>query len=294
MKKKSISRIIFEIFNTLLMLLLITITLYPLLYVVFASLSDANELLKHGGKLLYKPLSFTTSAYKMAFKDNSIITGYKNTLLILLAGIPISMYLTSVCAYFLSRKDVMFKKIIAKLIMFTMFFGGGLIPFYLTVKQLGMIDSLWSLILPTAISTYNMIILRTGFESLPPSLEESAQIDGAGNLTILFRIVIPLSKASMAVIALYYGVAIWNSWFYASIFLQKGNSLWPLQLVLRQILIQNDTNSMTAGTDLSDMERVAESIKYAVIIIATVPVLCIYPFIQKYFTKGVMIGAVKG
>jgi putative aldouronate transport system permease protein len=294
MKRKSFSRLLFEIFNAIFMSVLMLITLYPLLYVIFASMSDANELLKHGGKLLYKPLEFTLAAYKLAFKDNSIVTGYKNTSIILVIGVPISMYLSAVGAYFLSRKDVMFKKIITKLIMFTMFFSGGLIPFYLTVRDLKMIDSLWSLILPTAINTYNMIILRTAFEGLPPGLEESARMDGAGHMTVLFKIIIPLSKATLAVIALYYGVGVWNSWFNASIFLQRGNAKWPLQLVLRQILIQNDTASMTAGTDLGDMERVAESIKYAVIVIATMPVLCIYPFIQKYFTKGVMIGAVKG
>lgn len=294
MNKKSTARIIFEIINNLIMLFLILITLYPLLYVVFASLSDANELLRNGGKMLYKPLGFTFSAYKMAFKDNSIIIGYKNTLIIMIIGIPISMYLTAVSAYFLSRRDVMLKGIMTKLIMFTMFFGGGIIPFYLTVRGLHMVDSLWSLILPTAINTYNTIILRTSFESLPRSLEESAEIDGAGHMLVLFKIILPLSKATLAVIALYYGVAMWNAWFNASIFLQKGSSKWPLQLVLRQILIQNSTDSMSAGTDLGDVERVAESIKYAVIVISTVPILCVYPYLQKYFTKGVMIGAVKG
>ena len=257
-------------------------------------MSDANELLKNGGQLLYKPVGFTLAAYKMAFKDNSILIGYKNTLIIMAVGIPLSLYLTAVGAYFLSRKDVMWRNLMAKLIMFTMFFGGGIIPFYLTVKSMKMIDTLWALIIPTAINTYNMIILRTGFDSLPRSLEESAEIDGAGHLTILVKIILPLSKASLAVIALYYGVATWNSWFNASIFLQKGSSRWPLQLVLRQILIENSTDSMSQGTSLGDKERVAESIKYAVIIISTLPILCVYPFIQKYFTKGVMIGAVKG
>ena len=294
MNKKTVSRRIFEAVNALIMIFLMIVTLYPLLYVLFASMSDANELLKNGGQLLYKPVGFTLAAYKMAFKDNSILIGYKNTLIIMAVGIPLSLYLTAVGAYFLSRKDVMWRNLMAKLIMFTMFFGGGIIPFYLTVKSMKMIDTLWALIIPTAINTYNMIILRTGFDSLPRSIEESAELDGAGHLTILVKIILPLSKASLAVIALYYGVATWNSWFNASIFLQKGSSRWPLQLVLRQILIENSTDSMSQGTSLRDKERVAESIKYAVIIISTLPILCVYPFIQKYFTKGVMIGAVKG
>ncbi len=294
MNKKTVSRRIFEAVNALIMIFLMIVTLYPLLYVLFASMSDANELLKNGGQLLYKPVGFTLAAYKMAFKDNSILIGYKNTLIIMAVGIPLSLYLTAVGAYFLSRKDVMWRNLMAKLIMFTMFFGGGIIPFYLTVKSMKMIDTLWALIIPTAINTYNMIILRTGFDSLPRSIEESAELDGAGHLTILVKIILPLSKASLAVIALYYGVATWNSWFNASIFLQKGSSRWPLQLVLRQILIENSTDSMSQGTSLGDKERVAESIKYAVIIISTLPILCVYPFIQKYFTKGVMIGAVKG
>lgn len=294
MNKKTVSRRIFEAVNALIMIFLMIVTLYPLLYVLFASMSDANELLKNGGQLLYKPVGFTLAAYKMAFKDNSILIGYKNTLIIMAVGIPLSLYLTAVGAYFLSRKDVMWRNLMAKLIMFTMFFGGGIIPFYLTVKSMKMIDTLWAMIIPTAINTYNMIILRTGFDSLPRSLEESAELDGAGHMTILVKIILPLSKASLAVIALYYGVATWNSWFNASIFLQKGSSRWPLQLVLRQILIENSTDSMSQGTSLGDKERVAESIKYAVIIISTLPILCVYPFIQKYFTKGVMIGAVKG
>ncbi len=165
----------------------------------------------------------------------------------------------------------------------------GFVPIFLPV-----LGSLWSLILPTAVNTYNMIILRTAFASLPDSLEESARMDGAGHLTILWKIILPLSKATLAVIALYYGVSYWNGWFNASIFLMGESDKWPLQLVLRQVLIVNDTSSMTQGVSLSDQGEVGESIKHAIIVIATVPILCVYPFIQKYFVQGVMIGAVKG
>lgn len=292
--KESKSRIAFEIFNTAFMIFMVIITLYPLLYVLFASFSDSAALTRLGGGILLHPLNFTTDAYMKAFKNPSIVSGYMNTLFILVFGVIISLALSSVGAYFLSRRDVFFLKPITILIMFTMWFSGGLIPFYLVVKEANLTGSLWSLIIPTAINTYNMIILRTAFASLPSSLEESAFIDGAGHFTILFKIMIPLSKASIAVIALYYGVGYWNGWFNASIFLQGNAEKWPLQLVLRQILIANDTASMTQGVADGDKEMIGESIKYAVIVIATLPILCVYPFIQKYFVKGVMIGAVKG
>lgn len=292
--KESKSRIAFEIFNTVFMFFMVIITLYPLLYVLFASFSDSAALTRLGGGILLHPLNFTTDAYVKAFKNPSIVSGYMNTLFILVFGVIISLALSSVGAYFLSRKDVFFLKPITILIIFTMWFSGGLIPFYLVVKEANLTGSLWSLIIPTAINTYNMIILRTAFASVPTSLEESAFIDGAGHFTILFKIMIPLSKASLAVIALYYGVGYWNGWFNASIFLQGSAEKWPLQLVLRQILIANDTASMTQGVADGDKEMIGESIKYAVIVIATLPILCVYPFIQKYFVKGVMIGAVKG
>lgn len=292
--KKSKSRILFEVCNTAILILLMIITIYPLWYVFAASFSDSGALMRNGGKLIFLPLNFNVEAYQKAFSNQSIITGYKNTLFLLLAGVSISLILSSIGAYFLSRKNVMFKNAIAFLIVFTMWFSGGLIPFYIAVRDIGLNGSIWSLIIPTAISTYNMLIMRTAFESIPDSLEESAYLDGAGHWTILLRIVLPLSKATLAVIALYYGVGYWNSWFNASIFLQGKTDQWPLQLVLRQILIANDTSAMTQGVGAGDEEKIGESIKYAVIVIATLPILCVYPFIQRYFVKGVMIGAVKG
>ena len=240
------------------------------------------------------PLGISFDAYKKTLANPSVTTGYMNTLFVVIVGVLLSLFMSSLGAYFLSRKNVMLKKPITLLIMFTMFFSGGMIPFYMTVRQLHLVGSLWSLILPSMISTYNMIILRTGFESIPQSLEESAKIDGARHMQILLYVVLPLSKASIAVIALYYGVGYWNAWFNASLFLEGNVSKWPIQLVLRQILIVNDTNSMTQGVDIADVERVGESIKYATIVIATLPILCVYPFIQRYFVKGVMVGAVKG
>lgn len=291
--KESPSRKAFNVFNIIFMLCMIVITLYPLLYVVFASLSDSNELMKHSG-LLLKPVGFSWAAYKAVFKNPNILQGYKNTIIVLISSVTVSMFLTCLAAYVLSRKNVLFNGVITFMIMFTMFFSGGMIPTYLLVNNLGLTNTYWALILPTAISTYNMIIMRTGFAAIPESLEESAKIDGANHFTILFKIVIPLAKPTMAVIVLYYAVACWNSWFNAMIYLQKRRDLQPLQLILRGILIENDTSNMQDGNVGQDTESIAESIKYAVIVVATLPILAIYPFLQKYFIKGIMIGAVKG
>lgn len=292
MIKKSLGERIFDALNVIFMILLIIVTLYPVLYVVFASFSNGTALMKHRG-LLVGPLGFNINAYKMVFRNPMIIRGYGNTLFILMVGVSLSIVMTSLGAYFLSRENVMWKTPVMFLIVFTMFFSGGMIPFYLTVKDLGMIDSLWSVIVPFMINTYNMIIMRTSFATIPISLEESAKLDGAGHWTILTRIVMPLSKAVIAVMVLYYGVGIWNSWFWASTFI-RTRELYPLQVILREILLQNDTNIMTAGVGVIDQEQAAETVKYATIVVATLPILCVYPFIQKYFVKGVMIGAVKG
>lgn len=290
--KESFGRKVFNFINVFIMCILIVITLYPLLYVVFASLSNSSELMKSSGVLL-KPAGFSWSAYRAVFKDPNVLRGYRNTIIILISGTLINIILTSLAAYFFSRKDVLFQKPLMMFIVFTMFFSGGMIPNYLIVKDLGMLNTIWALILPTAISTYNMIILRTGFAAIPESLIESAKIDGANHLTTLFKIVFPLAKPTIAVIVLYYAVGHWNAWFNAMIYLPKRRDLQPLQLILRNILIQNNMDSMESGGG-ADEYQVAETIKYAVIVVATLPILAIYPFLQKYFVKGIMIGAVKG
>lgn len=271
---------------------LVIVTLYPLLYVAFASFSDSSQLIAHRG-FMYKPLGFSLEAYKSVFNNPGIIKGYGNTLFILAAGVSLNLLLTAIAAYVLSRRGVMWNSLFTIMIVFTMFFHGGLVPLYLVVKGAGLIDSLWATIIPFAISTFNLIIMRTSFQAIPESLEESAKIDGANHLTILFRIVLPLSMPVVAVMILYYAVEKWNAWFYASIFL-KDRNLFPLQLVLREILIANSTDSMSAGASSGDQFKIGETIKYATIMVATVPILAVYPFVQKYFVKGVMIGAVKG
>ncbi|AIQ51497.1 carbohydrate ABC transporter permease [Paenibacillus sp. FSL R7-0331] len=279
------------IINTALILLVI-VTLYPLLYVTFASFSESSQLVANKG-FLFKPLGFSLEAYKSVFSNPGIIKGYGNTLFILVVGVTLNLFLTAVAAYVLSRRNVMWNNLFTFLIIFTMFFHGGLIPLYLIVKNVGLIDSLWATIVPFAVSTFNLIIMRTSFSAIPESLEESAKIDGANHLTILFRIILPLSKPVIAVMILYYAVEKWNAWFYASIFL-KDRNLFPLQLVLREILIANSTDNMSTGASSADQFMIGETIKYATIIVATVPILVVYPFVQKYFEKGVMIGAVKG
>ncbi|MBY9085297.1 carbohydrate ABC transporter permease, partial [Paenibacillus sp. HN-1] len=201
--------------------------------------------------------------------------------------------ITALGAYVLSRKQVFWNKYFMIMITFTMFFSGGLIPLYLVVKGVGLTNSLWATILPFTISTFNLIIMRTSFQSIPDSLEESAKIDGANQFTILFKIIIPLSMPVLAVMGLYYAVDKWNGWFYASIFL-KDRELFPLQLILREILVLGSTDSMSTSANAGEQQQIGETIKYATIMIATLPILCVYPFVQRYFVKGVMIGALKG
>ena len=287
------SRKVFNVCNILFMILLITVAAYPIYYVLIASLSDSKELMRNSG-LLLKPLKTNLAAYKSVFENPNILRGYKNTIIIIVLSVSINMVLTSLTAYALSRKNLMLGNALTMIIVFTMFVSGGLIPTYLLVDSLGIMNTYWAVVLPGAMSTYNFIILRTGFAAVPDSLEEAARIDGASPLRILFVIFIPLTKATMAVIFLYYTVSHWNEWFGAMIYLQKARELQPLQLVLRGILITNDTDTMTGGGSAANQEAIGESIKYAVIVVSTFPILVIYPFLQKYFVQGVMIGAVKG
>lgn len=289
--KRSKGERIFGVFNYAFLSLIMVICLYPVWYVAVASFSDSNQLMQHSGPLL-SPLGFSINAYKKVFQNPMIAKGYMNTLFILVVGVVLDLIMTSLGAYFLSRKNVMFKRGIMMLIVFTMFFSGGMIPFYLNLKDLSLTGSHWGLIIPFMINTYNMIILRTSFESIPDSLIEAAQIDGAGHITVLTKVVLPLSKAILAVMVLYYGVSIWNSWFWASAII-RDREMYPLQVILREILMQNDVSSMTTGSSAVDTEAIGMTIRYATIIVATVPILCVYPFLQKHFTKGTMVGAVK-
>ncbi|MDL2234315.1 carbohydrate ABC transporter permease [Ruminococcaceae bacterium OttesenSCG-928-L11] len=282
---------VFTVVNYIILISINIICLYPMLFVAFASFSNSNLLMQHSG-LLIKPLGFNLEAYKRVFANPMIGQGYLNTLFILVVGVSLSVITTAIGAYALSRRGVMWNKALNMIIAFTMFFSGGMIPFYLNLQQLHLTGTRWGLIIPFLVSTYNLIILRTSFASIPESLFEAAYIDGAGHMRTLVQIVMPLSKAVLAVMVLYYGVSIWNGWFWASTIL-RDRSMYPLQVILREILLQNSAGEMATGTATGDTEAIAESIKYATIMVATVPILCVYPFIQKHFEKGVMIGAVK-
>ena len=290
--KTSTGSKIFDVCNTLFLLALCFVTLYPMWYVVCASFTNNVYLVAHPGAIWW-PVGFTTGSYKMAFTHPLILSGYKNILIILGVSLPINIIMTLFCGYFLASKGMLFKGPIQFLIMFTMFFGGGMIPTYLNIRSLGLFDSLWALILPGSISVYNCIICRTAIQAVPDSLTESAYLDGANDLVIVFRIIFPLIMPTIAVLLLYYGVGHWNAWFNASIYLTDNYKL-PIQNILRSILIANSNILNSAASESDKVNEFAEAIKYAAIVLTTVPVLCIYPFLQKYFVKGVMVGAVKG
>lgn len=290
--RRTIGERVFDAWNVVFLALLCLLCLYPLIYVALASISNGDNLLAHTG-LLYKPLGFSLQAYGRVFKDPMITRGYLNTIFIVTVGVTLNMFMTAFGAYVLSRRGPIFINSLMKMVIFTMFFSGGLIPLYLTVKTLGLFNSLMSLILPNLIITFNMIILRTAFANIPEELEDSARIDGANDFTILFRVIIPLAKPTMAVLVLYYGVYHWNSWFNAMIFIRE-RMLYPLQLVLRDILMSYQMDAMVGSAGTVDVESLSESIKYATIVVATLPILLLYPFVQRYFVKGVMIGALKG
>ena len=290
--KVSIGSRVFDLVNTVLLLFLCFLTLYPVWYCLCASFTSTSYLSAHQG-VLFWPHQTTLSAYKLAFTHPLLLSGYKNTMIVLLVALPINIILTLFTGYFLASKDVMFKPVIQFLIMFTMFFNGGMIPIFLNIRSLGLYNSLWALILPGAVSVYNSIICRTAIQSIPESLNESAYLDGANDLVIIFRITLPLIMPTVAVLLLYYGIAHWNAWFPASIYLTDNNKL-PIQNIIRSILIANSNLMEASGGSADKVDDYAETIKYATIVLTTVPVLCIYPFLQKYFVKGVMIGAVKG
>lgn len=292
--KRTRGDLIFDCFNYLLLTALTLITLYPFVHVVAGSISGPGTLIGHKGALLWPKGTPTLKAFALVFRNPNIITGYKNTLIVLLVATTLNIVMTSLGAYVLSRPQFAIRKVMMFLIVFTMYFSGGMIPRYLFLKNyLGMGDHLGSLIIPGAISAYNLIIMRTAFASVSASLEESARIDGANDFTILFRIILPLSMATVAVMILFYGVGHWNAWFDAMIFLRTREK-YPLQLILREILVNNSTESMTMGAAADDVEQLSDNLKYATIVVATLPILCVYPLIQKHFVKGVMIGAVKG
>lgn len=293
MEYKSKGYTIFKIFNYILLTLIGIACLYPLYYVVIASISDPVKLIGHDGLLLLPLKEFTLDGYRMVFQNKLVLSGYRNTIIILAAGLLVNMTFTVMGAYVLSLRKLYLRKPLTIFIIITMYFSGGMIPAYLNVKDLGMMDSIFALIIPNAVNTSNLLIMRSAFMSVPESLSEAAEIDGATHRQILTQVMIPLVKATLAVLVLYYGVSHWNSWFNASIYLRSSDK-FPLQLVLRNILIEGQTNDMLSDVGSADNPQAMQLLRYSLIVVSTLPIMCIYPFLQKFFEKGVMLGAVKG
>lgn len=284
---------IFGAINNTLLFILLLLVLYPLIFVVSASIS--NPLLVANGDLWLFPKELTLIGYQKVFQNRDILTGYLNTIMYTTVGTLINLLLTTLGAYPLSRRDFYGKNIIMFFLVFTMFFSGGLIPTYLVIKNLNMLNTFWALVIPNAVAVFNLIIMRSFFQSnIPREIEEAAEIDGCSDFQILRRIVLPLSTPIIAVMILFYSVGHWNAYFDALIYLTDREK-FPLQLILREILIQNSMDEMAgSGESMAQQVMYAQSIKYAVVIVANLPVLLLYPFLQKYFVQGIMVGAVKG
>ncbi|MBR6522758.1 MAG: carbohydrate ABC transporter permease [Oscillospiraceae bacterium] len=295
--KETPGRIVFKVINTIILAALAFVCLVPLWHVLMASISDPTYVTQHSGVIMWPLHSeghpVTLKGYTVVLKNASLIRGYANTIFYVVAGCILCIIFSSLAAYCMSRRRTMWMKYLTIMLTFTMFFNGGLIPTYMVNKFLGIVNTRWVIIVMGLISIFNIIIIKTAFQSLPASLEESAQLDGAGHITILFKIVLPLTKATIAVIALFYAVGKWNEYLTAAIYLTNRN-LYPLQIILREILIENSGSSDIDLSSLGSYDLYKKLIQYSTIIFATAPILCIYPFVQKYFVKGVMIGSIKG
>lgn len=282
----------FHIVNNIIMCILLFITLYPLYYVVVASFSDPILLKSHTGPLYWILGEPTIKGYIRTLENRSLFNGFKITMIYLLVGTTTQVVLTSLAAYVVSRKNFLLRGAVMKMFVFTMFFSGGLIPLFFVIRDTHIYNTVFVSFVPYAISAYNMIIMKTFFESIPASLEEAATIDGANDFTVFLKVIMPLSKPVIAVMILYYGVGQWNSWFPAAMFTRDRN-IYPLQMILREILINNEQQTADSMFTLLEDSFMNELVKYCTIVVSTVPILIVYPFLQKYFEKGVMIGAVK-
>lgn len=284
---------IFAVFNTLFLFILCVIFILPVWHVAMGSISDPLQVAAHSG-LFLKPLGKVTfGGYELVMANSNIIKSYINTFIYVAASTLIGLVLNILAAYVMSRKNLMFGKLFSKFVVFTMIFNGGLVPTFIVINKLGLYNTRWAVILPGALTAFNIIIMRTSFMEIPSEMIEAARIDGADDFRILTRVVLPVSQSIIAVIVLFYAVQHWNEWFNASIYLQD-RKLWPLQLMLREIVLQSTENSIVADTSGEDVMIYRPLIKYATIMISVIPMMIIYPFVQKYFVSGVMIGAVKG
>lgn len=285
---------IFEIVNHTLLTLILIVVLYPILYIIAASFSDPQAVIS--GEVFIFPVRPTLRGYEAVFKNKKILTGFANSVFYLVFGTALNIVMTLLCAYPLSRKEFQARNFLSMFFVFTMYFSGGLVPTYMVVKGLNLIDNRLAIIIPTAMSTYNMIICRTYMvNTIPDELYEAAEIDGCSPWKYFLHVVIPLCKTIIAVLVLYYGVAKWNDYYNAMLYLNEA-ALQPLTIVMREILIQNkvDMTQITDASNLAKLQGMSDLLKYSTIVVASVPMMILYPFIQKYLVKGVMIGAVKG
>ena len=293
--KKSPSKIAFDIFNYGLMIFLSFAFIAPLWHVIMSSVSDPALLVVNTG-LVWRPIGeLNWSGYRAIFQGGSgIIIGYRNTIFYTVTGVAFGTFMTVLAGYGLSRKNAMWTNFVMFYLAFTMLFSGGLIPFFMVVRALGWLNTPWAIIIPGTVSVFNIIIMRTAFAGLPESLEESAKLDGAGHYTIMWRIMVPLAKSTIAVVVLFYAIGMWNSWFNANIFLMNRD-LFPLQLFLREVLIRNDPTAVLTAAEAAELADLAHIlVQYSTIIAATLPLLFFYPFAQRHFVTGIMIGSIKG
>lgn len=285
---------LFTILLYIIMTVIVLIVLLPILHIVSASLSEPQAVIS--GKVTFWPQQMTTRGYEAVFTYKKFWVGFRNSLFYMVVGTTINIVMTVLCAYPLSRKEFTARNKVAMYFVFTMYFSGGMVPSFILVNALHMVDTVWAILIPSAMSTYNVIIARTYMiNSIPDELYEAAEIDGCSPFKYLLRVVVPLSKPIIAVLVLYYGVARWNSYSDAILYLRSAN-LQPLQIILREILIMNDVDETMMGNAdaLARQRGLKDLLQYSVIVVASLPVMMIYPFVQKYFVKGVMIGAVKG
>lgn len=290
--KETFSDKVFNFFNVLLTILITLIVLYPLIYILSASFSDPMAVMN--GEVLLIPVDFTFAGYQKVFQNEDIVTGYLNSIQYTIVGTAVNLIMTVLGAYPLSRKDFYGRNVLTAFFAFTMFFGGGMIPTYLVIQDLGLLNNFWVMILPGAVSVWSMVIVRTFFQSsIPDELREAAVIDGCSNTRLLMTIILPLSIPVLAVITMQYAVGHWNAYFNALIYITDREK-YPLQMVLRELLMQSKMDEMMDTEGAVTQQMLAESLKYAVMVVASVPVLLLYPFLQRYFVKGVMVGVIKG
>ena len=294
MLKRTRGEKIFAVFNTFGLLLLSVIFVLPIWHVLMGSISDPLKISAHSGLILAPIGEMTMGGYRLVFNNASIVRAYGYTIMYVALSTGIGLILNILAAYVMSRKNLYWGRLFSIIVLFTMMFNGGLVPTFIQIRNLKMLNTIWAVILPSALSAYNIIIMRTSFSGIPEEMLEAARIDGAGHARILLQIVLPVSKAIIMVIVLFYGVLHWNEWFNAAIYLPQARPKYPLQLVLREIVLLSSENSIVADADGQDVMIYRPLIKYATIMVSVIPMMALYPFVQRYFVSGVMIGSVKG